>query len=61
VIASADATPGRQQRLRDLGARDYLAKPYNIARFLTVIDDAVNQNTICGGEEGNTPGMPRAP
>jgi signal transduction histidine kinase/ActR/RegA family two-component response regulator len=61
VIASADATPGRQQRLRDLGAHDYLAKPYNIARFLTVIDDAVNQNTISGGEEGNTPGMPRAP
>jgi signal transduction histidine kinase/ActR/RegA family two-component response regulator len=61
VIASADATPGRQQRLRDLGAHDYLAKPYNIARFLTVIEDAVNQNTISGGEEGNTPGMPRAP
>lgn len=48
MIASADATPGRQQRLGDLGADDYLAKPYSIARFLTVIDAAVGRGPAAG-------------
>lgn len=55
VIASADATPGRQQRLRDLGAHDYLAKPYNITQFLTVIDGAVNQDAPAGDDPGTIP------
>lgn len=38
VVLSADATSGRMQRLRANGATDYLAKPFDIARLLAVID-----------------------
>jgi PAS domain S-box-containing protein len=38
VIISADATPGQIARLRASGAADYLTKPFDVARFLRVID-----------------------
>lgn len=37
VIVSADATPGRQERLRKLGAMDYLPKPLNVRSFLRLV------------------------
>ncbi len=41
VIASADATPGRMRQLREDGAFDYVAKPFDMQRFLQVIDAAI--------------------
>jgi PAS domain S-box-containing protein len=38
VVVSADATPRQISRLRDAGAVGYLTKPFDIARFLDVID-----------------------
>jgi PAS domain S-box-containing protein len=40
VILSADATPAQIARLRSAGADDYLTKPFEIERFLAVIDGA---------------------
>jgi PAS domain S-box-containing protein len=40
VILSADATPRQIARLRRAGADDYLTKPFEIERFLAVIDGA---------------------
>ena len=41
IIISADATPDRQERLRQLGVNTYLTKPLNVAQFLRVIDDVL--------------------
>jgi CheY-like chemotaxis protein len=41
VMLSADASPRQVQRLRDLGARDYLTKPLEVQRLLAVIDAAL--------------------
>jgi CheY-like chemotaxis protein len=38
VVLSADATHGQVQRLRAVGANDYLTKPFDIPRLLEVID-----------------------
>jgi PAS domain S-box-containing protein len=38
VVVSADATADRQERLRALGANDYLTKPFNVRQFLGIID-----------------------
>ena len=40
VILSADATPVQIARLRGAGADDYLTKPFEIERFLAVVDGA---------------------
>ena len=40
LILSADATPGQIARLRGLGIRDYLTKPFKIDALLHAIDDA---------------------
>jgi CheY-like chemotaxis protein len=40
VVVSADATPAQIERLRALGANDYVTKPFEVQRLLTVIDDA---------------------
>jgi CheY-like chemotaxis protein len=45
VVVSADATSGNIQRLLDAGASDYLTKPLDMARFLTVIDDILGKRT----------------
>jgi CheY-like chemotaxis protein len=39
VILSADATPGQLERLIAAGAADYLTKPIDVRRFLTVVDE----------------------
>lgn len=41
VIISADASPRQIQRLRDLGAQDYLTKPFDIKRLLAILDAIV--------------------
>ena len=41
VVLSADATPGRVDRLRAAGVADYLTKPLDIRQFLRVLDDAL--------------------
>jgi CheY-like chemotaxis protein len=41
VVVSADATPAQIARLRAAGARDYLTKPLDIARFLATVDEAL--------------------
>jgi CheY-like chemotaxis protein len=38
VMVSADATAGQIQRLLAAGARQYLTKPLDVARFLDVVD-----------------------
>ena len=38
IIISADATPGQIERLLAAGANEYLAKPFNIARLLNILD-----------------------
>lgn len=39
VVISADATPSRIERLLAAGAHNYLTKPFNIQKFLGVVDD----------------------
>jgi CheY-like chemotaxis protein len=39
VIMSADATPGRIQRLRDAGAVQYLTKPIDVPTLLGLLDE----------------------
>jgi PAS domain S-box-containing protein len=46
VAVSADATPGQIARLRQAGADDYLTKPFEIARFLSVIDGATGGDGV---------------
>jgi CheY-like chemotaxis protein len=46
VIASADATPGRLQRLLSLGARSYLTKPIDIRLLLETIDSLVAEGQL---------------
>ena len=41
VIISADATPGQIERLRGLGVRDYVTKPFRIDALLQAIDTAL--------------------
>lgn len=38
VVISADASPGQVQRLLAAGAREYLAKPFDVQRLLQVVD-----------------------
>jgi CheY-like chemotaxis protein len=38
VMLSADATPGQIQRLINLGASDYLTKPFDIPMLLEAVD-----------------------
>jgi two-component system, cell cycle response regulator DivK len=40
VIVSGDATPGQARRARGLGATDYVAKPFDIARLRTLVREA---------------------
>jgi CheY-like chemotaxis protein/anti-sigma regulatory factor (Ser/Thr protein kinase) len=37
IVISADATPGQIARLRAGGAREYLTKPLDVARFLAIV------------------------
>ena len=39
VVVSADADPGQVQRALAAGAREYLTKPLDVARFRAVVDE----------------------
>jgi CheY-like chemotaxis protein len=39
IVVSADATPGRIQRLIAAGAAGYLTKPINVQELLRTLDD----------------------
>jgi len=41
IMLSADANPRQIQRLRELGARDYLTKPLDVRRLLALLDDVL--------------------
>jgi CheY-like chemotaxis protein len=43
VVVSADATPSQIERLLAMGARNYLTKPFNVQRFLTVVQDILEE------------------
>jgi CheY-like chemotaxis protein len=43
VVISADATPTQIERLLAMGARNYLTKPFNVQRFLTVVQEILNE------------------
>jgi len=46
VVLSADATPGRIQRLIDQGAEAYLTKPLNVKEFIQLLDELMKEKTI---------------
>jgi DNA-binding response OmpR family regulator len=41
IIISADATPGQVERLLDLGAAEYLTKPFDVRDFVATLDRLV--------------------
>jgi CheY-like chemotaxis protein len=43
VVLSADATPGQITRLRGAGARAYLTKPLDVAQFLVLVNDILQE------------------
>ena len=43
VVISADATPSQIERLLTMGARNYLTKPFNIQRFLAVVEEILEE------------------
>jgi signal transduction histidine kinase/CheY-like chemotaxis protein len=45
VVVSADATPGQVDRLLDAGATDYLTKPFDVSRFLALVDDLLTNGS----------------
>ena len=53
VVLSADATPGQIARLRAAGADDYLTKPFDVARFLRLVDGVGLDGTH--GADGEAP------
>jgi signal transduction histidine kinase/CheY-like chemotaxis protein len=58
AIVSADAMPRQVQRLMSSGAIDYLTKPIDIHRLLSLVDDAVAK---ASGTPGHVPpGIPEA-
>lgn len=42
IVISADATPSQIERMLTAGARDYITKPFEIRRFLLMVDDVFN-------------------
>jgi CheY-like chemotaxis protein len=51
VILSADATPGQNQRFLDAGAFDYLTKPLDLSRLLSVLDTILGDDDQPSGAE----------
>ena len=45
VMISADATPRQIERLLQLGANNYLSKPFDVTQFLGLMDDLIAQNS----------------
>src|SRR5260370_41398954 len=46
IVISADATPGQINRLSAAGASGYLAKPFNVAELLELVDDYVADQSV---------------
>ncbi len=51
AIISADATPGRLERLRAAGAWQYLTKPLDVKQFLIVLDEALKERELDHAEK----------
>ena len=43
VVVSADATERQIDRLRAAGAHDYLTKPFDVTRFLQIVDQCLER------------------
>jgi len=43
VVISADAMPDQAKRLIEAGARDYLTKPFEVKRFMEILDSILGQ------------------
>lgn len=41
IVISADATPGRIERLMQAGASSYLTKPLDVEHFLDTVDEVL--------------------
>ena len=46
IVVSADATPGQIRKLIALGARAYLTKPLDMARFFQAVDEALRERRL---------------
>jgi PAS domain S-box-containing protein len=46
IVISADATPTQAQRLRAAGASEYLTKPLDVSRFLTLLDRLLPERQV---------------
>jgi len=57
VVVTADASAGQVRRLLSAGARDYLAKPFEVRRFLELVHDTLS--TRPQPDEGRTGGRNR--
>ena len=44
VMVSADATAVRQHQLNDIGANNYLLKPFNVTQFLKILDEYLQRD-----------------
>jgi PAS domain S-box-containing protein len=52
VVVSADATPDQIERLLAAGARGYLTKPFDVKRFLEVVDALLARTTSASSTRG---------
>jgi CheY-like chemotaxis protein len=50
AVISADATPGRIQRLVDAGINHYLTKPLDVRQFLHLLDEHLSPENAQGTE-----------
>ncbi len=48
IVISADATAVQVARLLSLGAREYLTKPLDVKRFITVLDETLGRRQHTG-------------
>ncbi|GIV95351.1 MAG: hypothetical protein KatS3mg057_0008 [Herpetosiphonaceae bacterium] len=44
VVLSADAAPLQMERMRDLGARAYISKPFEIRRLINLLEILIQHN-----------------
>ncbi len=49
VVLSADATPGRVDRLLKAGAHDFVSKPFDIKHLLRVLNDVLKPVSVTEG------------
>ena len=46
VVVSADAAAVRQHQLDDIGANNYLLKPFNVKQFLKILDEYLQRDAV---------------